>query len=237
VWLITVAADGYTFPEERIEAPSEGDKAWSRWINLRGRPVGDTFSLRLTLVSVAGEQQIARWKAQGLPYGLRELPSAERPLDDIDAVLRSCEHQRIQTGSIGGTASIVSVKSNAEVEREVSDLTGRYRPADRSRASLWIFVYAPQADRFYPQTHRPLDFRGDLSASELSGGRFLSAARFQAPGPRYELIALLADPGASRTLSRTLRLQSRGGRVAGLRAGELPAGLDEKDCLPVRRHG
>jgi hypothetical protein len=146
----------------------------------------------------------------------------------------------ISTGpASGGVAQITSVKPSARVRPSVNPLLGRYRVGRAARQPIWVFVYAPVSDRFYPQTHRNASrVSGDLSAALLRGRRFRSAAAFGgAPGERYELLALLARPKASQSLSRLLRRQARRNDFGGIEERSLPRGLRETDCVPVRLRG
>lgn len=223
------------FPVEQIEAPVRGTRPWRRLVYLPGRPASG-FALALLLVGDEGQRQIAEWSVRRTTSPIPGIAGSQT-LDELsDLRPRLCARDPIHTASIVGVAQLTSVESDEDVGQTVNPLVGTYRLDSESRANVWVFVYSAVADRFYPQSHHdPRTFGGDLSATLLSDGRFRAAAAFGGqPGEQYELLAVFADPAASRSLSRTLRRWARTGDFVGLASDELPSGLDEKQCVPVR---
>lgn len=226
------------FPVARIEAPVSGERAWRHRVSPADLSLEGAFSLALLRVGSEGQRRITDWLTGSRKQGIVGL--AHEELDEVeDLQLRLCAHDPIRTATVGGTADITSAESDQAVGRALNPVVGRYELGSGSRAKVWVFVYSVVTDRFYQQTHRDArTFEGDLSAALLSGGRFRSSAAFGGrPGEEYELVAVLADPAASRALSRTLRRWARTGDFAGLTAEQLPAGLEEKECLPVHLRG
>jgi len=236
VWLTTIDASEIVYPERRIHGNPSGTDGWSQQISLRGRGIDQTFSLSLTQVSDHADQQMQRREHQPLDDELSKLVGRD-PLYQISARLDGCKHPRIGQGTRSDGTAQIDIASDSAVGPKIRDLEGSYRPAAGSRAKLWILVYDQVTDRFYPQTHRDPDFRGDLSAERHSNSEFLSAARFPDRGDKFDLVAVLADPAASEMLSNTVRHSWRTEGPAGLAFAELPAGLEEKDCVRVRRNG
>jgi hypothetical protein len=139
---------------------------------------------------------------------------------------RPCVSQPIPSASIGGTVAIDNLREGQRIDSPAL-VVGSYDGLDAG-TDLWIVVYAGEADRFYPQSHRK------RSPATLHGGRFTSSMNFAgSKGESYEIMAVLADEAASRSLSSTLRFWDEGGSYPGLSRNELPSGLDEKDCVPV----
>jgi hypothetical protein len=138
-----------------------------------------------------------------------------------------CTHRRIHSGSLNGRVRITTIRNGAKVPTVVNPLRGTYQKlAPTTR--LWIFVWSNVAERFYPQTDRV-----DQPAN-LQNGRFQSLAAFGgASGEHYEVGAVLATPGASRVISRTLRRWHAIGRYPGWVPSAIPSGLEEKHCVPV----
>jgi hypothetical protein len=232
VWL-TIRVGRDLYPVAAVEGPERGRNGWNETVDLLGRAPTGLFSLTLLLVSDAGDREIER-RRSGRNV-LERAVSGSRTLYEVgDLRVRRCSRDPIRTGSLAGAAQISSVVDHARVPRSINPLVGEYRLPPGSRASVWILVYAPVVDRFYPQSHRDLKSGGDLSATLLAGGRFRSSAGFGGrPGERYEVIGALAGPAASAALSRTLRA----GDFGGLTARQLPAGLDEKSCVQVQLRG
>jgi hypothetical protein len=236
VWLTTIDASDIVYPERRIHGNPSGTQGWSHQISLRGRGIGQTFSLNLTQVSDHDDQQMQGREHQPVDVELSELLGRKAPLDRISAHLDGCKHRPIGHGTRSDSTAQIDMTTDSAVGPKIRDLKGSYHPAAASRAKLWILVYDGVADRFHPQTHRDPGFRGDLSAERHSNSEFLSVARFPDRGDTFDLIAVLADPAASQKLSETVRHAWRTNRRAGLAFSKLPAGLEEKDCVLVRRN-
>ena len=167
---------------------------------------------------------IGRFKA--LPPGA-EIKDRITVTPSAQSTNTECAHAEIRTGSVEGRAEITTLGNRSIVRRAVDPLEGADRglaPATR----LWVFVYSPVVQRFYPQSS------GVAEPAVLHDVRFHSAAFFGGqPGEHYDVAAVLATESASRALSRTLLRWARAGDYVGLTAGELPVGLEEKHCVPV----
>jgi hypothetical protein len=138
-----------------------------------------------------------------------------------------CAHGRVRTDSVTGSVKITSVQRRATVPRAIDPLEGTYRKITPS-ARLWILVYSTLAQRFYPQSRQ-----GDQPA-DLDNGRFRSAAFFGGQaGEHYEILAVLTTEAASRLISQTLHIWRAQGNFKGWTSSQLPAGVEEKDCVPV----
>lgn len=139
---------------------------------------------------------------------------------------RACEREVIHSASMRGSVTIENISDHQEVRRS-EPVFGSYEDVDGS-SDLWIIVYAPRSDGFFPQSHRA------DGPAERRQGRFTSSATFGGTEKeRYEVVAVLADGNGSRSLLRTLAVWSRTGNFPGLTRDELPQGLDEKDCVAV----
>lgn len=138
-----------------------------------------------------------------------------------------CEHPRIRTGSLAGTVRITTIRNGARVPRAVDPLRGTYRNL-AATSRVWIFLWSAGTRRFYPQTHerrRPADLQdGRLRSAAFFGGR---------SGERYDVIAIVSTPLASRSIDRVIHASQLGGGSRSLRARDLPAGMEEKHCVAV----
>lgn len=140
----------------------------------------------------------------------------------------TCVHAPIHTSSIAGEARLATLRSGDEVEAVENPVQGTYRGLPPS-TDVWLIVYSDRADRLYPQTHHT-----DQPSELLADGRFRSAASFGGTsGENYEVIVVLANQQASRFLSARLREWAQVGEYDGLVPAQLPAGLDEEQCVSV----
>lgn len=143
-----------------------------------------------------------------------------------------CVHPPIDTAPMAGGAEITVLEDGETVPEEVNPVQGTYRDLPPG-SDIWLIVYSAHANLFWQQSHL-----GTGPALLLPGRRFRSAAWFGGtPGGNFEAIVVFAREGASRFLSETLHRWDRADNFAGLTEEELPAGLDEKDCVPVTRTG
>jgi hypothetical protein len=214
--------------------------SWSARAYFRyGDPRDTQFEIYAVLATRRASREIARYyeqrEARSGSARFFTLPEGAEIKDRITVTLASasalagCSHSPAHTASLAGEADITTLSSGDAVSDEVDPLEGTYRalaPATR----LWLIVYSPVSQRFYPTAARPDE------PTVLSDGRFRGAAFFGGqPGEYYEVAAVLATPEASNALSRTLERWQRANDYVGLTAAELPPGLDEKDCVPVVR--
>jgi len=139
---------------------------------------------------------------------------------------RACVRDPLRPASIDGTVEFDNLRKNQRV-KSPELVVGSYDDLDTG-TDLWVFVYAGGADRFYPQSHR------EYGPAQLRHGRFKSRVTFAGGVEEaYEVMAVLANQAASGFLSTTLKGWESGQSFPGLTRGELPRGLEEKDCVPV----
>jgi len=243
IWVFVQSHRAPEFYPQPGPAAKHGDtwstRAYFRYGALASR--GTKHEIYAVLASHRASRDIARYfdqreaasgtaKVFVLPEGA-EIKDAITVVQGAATRETGCVHRRIETGSVRGNVRITTVRRGARLSRAVDPLEGTYQSVAPS-SRLWILVYSTVAQRFYPQTHR-LD-----QPADLRNGRFRGAAFFGGQaGEHYEIAAVLTTGRASEVISRTLHRWRVQRNFRGWASSELPAGLDEKDCVPVVLRG
>lgn len=238
IWVFVQSHRAPGFFPQPGPAAKQGD-AWSNRAYFRyGASRGARDEVYAVLASRRASREIARYferrEAVSGTAGVFVMPDGAQIKDAITVVEGAaptretgCAHRRIETASLTGSAKITTVQRGVTVPRALDPLEGMFRNVAAS-SRLWIFVYSTLARRFYPQTHQ------QDQPADLRNGRFRSAAFFGGqPGEHYEILAVLTSRSASQLISQTLRTWRAQGNYKGWGSSELPAGVDEKDCVPV----
>ncbi len=141
----------------------------------------------------------------------------------------ACATRPLRSQAIAGTGKFDRnrIAHGTHVEPVIDPLTGSYSDLAPGTA-IWVLVYPHLAEKYYQQTHRP-----DYGPATLLE-QFRSSAAFGGGAEElYDVVLVFATPDASAALQAILRRWAEDRDFKGLRAEELPLGLDEKDCVVV----